>query len=284
MKTARNYWLCTIALLLGMTTTSSAAPIDSPHPGGITVLQIPQTSDSTAPAPVVSANGKRALLLDTESGWLAIVAIPLDQQPGEMAVTVDYGDGSTTVQKITIKPHSYREQRITVSNQSYVSPDEGQLQRIAAERKIIDSALDNWREQPLQSITLAVPVTGPRSSSFGLRRFFNDQPRSPHKGMDIAAETGTAIKAPAAGIVTAAGDYFFNGNTVIIDHGQGLVTLYCHLSKIDVDVSDVLVAGQVLGEVGATGRVTGPHLHFATYLSATAVDPALFFVEESGAP
>jgi murein DD-endopeptidase MepM/ murein hydrolase activator NlpD len=202
--------------------------------------------------------------------WQAVVGIPLDITPGTATLRV----GNQDV-RFDVHEHAYREQRLTVKNQSHVTPNPAQLERIGRERKIIDEALRNFRAVTSDGVALKAPVEGPRSSSFGLRRFFNDQPRSPHKGMDIAAAAGTPVAAPRAGIVTAVGEYFFNGNTVIVDHGQGYVTMYCHLSRIDVTEGEELGAGDVLGAVGATGRVTGAHLHFGTYLNGTAVDPGL---------
>ena len=248
-----------------------AAPEAAYRPGGIAIIPFDWT---TEPAPEVSWNGKPVLVMQDAGRWKAVVGIPLDTEPGEFALVIA-GDEVL----VPVHDHHYEEQRLTVKNQSHVTPSQAQLDRIGRERKIIDAALNHYRDVPVDGIALEAPVDGPRSSSFGLRRFFNDQPRSPHKGMDIAAGSGTPIKAPRAGIVTATGDYFFNGNTVIIDHGQGYVTMYCHLSNIGVVEGQEVVAGDVLGAVGATGRVTGPHLHFGTYLNGTAVDPAILLTD-----
>ena len=123
---------------------------------------------------------------------------------------------------------------------------------------------------------MRVPVPGPRSSSFGLRRVFNGPARSPHNGMDIAAPTGTPITSPLPGRVIDTGDYFFSGRSVWLDHGSGLLSFYCHLDTLGCNLGQTLAIGEVLGTVGATGRVTGPHLHWSVMLNRAYVDPALF--------
>ncbi len=253
-------------------TVAFASPTHTPRPGGIAVIALHDVN--TIAAPVVMFGGKRALVLSTEGKWLAVIGIPLAQPVGQAEISVRASGQEPQTIVFDVESHAYREQRLNVSK-SYVTLTEEQLSRVGRERKIIDSALTNWNDVTLNELSLIAPVDGPRSSSFGLRRFFNDQPRSPHKGMDIAANLGTPILAPGAGTVSATGNYYFNGNTVIIDHGQGFVTMYCHLDEINVEKGQQLTTGSQVGRVGATGRVTGPHLHFGTYLNGTAVDPAL---------
>ena len=176
-------------------------------------------------------------------------------------------------------PKQYKEQHLKVSPRTVDLSPEDQA-RFERERDHQAQVMATFSEQPaggaLQSLRMQVPVPGRRSSSFGLRRVFNGQARNPHSGMDIAAATGTAVVAPLPGKVIDTGDYFFNGGTVWLDHGGGLLTMYCHLSAIDAQPGDVLTTGQRLGAVGATGRVTGPHLHWGVMLNRTMVDPALF--------
>ena len=155
------------------------------------------------------------------------------------------------------------------------------MERITRERAEMDTAFNHFRPVKRPDTDFDLPTEGIVSSSFGLRRILNDQPRSPHSGLDIAASEGTRIRSPAAGIIVATGDYFFNGNTVLIDHGQGLITMYCHMSSIRVEVGQAVNKGQYIGDVGKTGRVTGAHLHWGVSLNNARVNPGLFLNQAS---
>jgi len=254
-------------VLLGLT-NAAVATEQSLRPGGIAIVEI---GDSDVAAPEVSMDGKPLLVMRRSGQWVAVAGIPLDSEPGEMVISIN---GEQT--SVEVAEHAYREQRLTVENKSFVSQNQEQLDRIWSERKIIDAVLTSFTESPVAGLSLAAPVPGTQSASFGYRRFFNEQPRSPHKGMDISAGNGEPIAASRTGIIAATGNYFFNGNTVLIDHGQGFVTMYCHMSEIAVEKGQQVETGDTIGAVGSTGRVTGPHLHFGTYLNGTAVDPAVF--------
>jgi murein DD-endopeptidase MepM/ murein hydrolase activator NlpD len=203
--------------------------------------------------------------------WIAVVGIALAAAPGSAHLSVQRGDGAPSALAFTIKPHRYKEQRLTVApGQVDLSKDD--LARFERERAHLADVTATFTDTLPASLLLHQPTPGPRSSSFGLRRVFNGQSRNPHSGMDIAAASGTPVVAPAAGRVIDTGNYFFNGNTVWLDHGAGLLTMYCHLSAIDVKVGDEVATGAV----GATGRATGPHLHWSVSLNRAMVDPALF--------
>jgi murein DD-endopeptidase MepM/ murein hydrolase activator NlpD len=253
-------------------------PRESRVPGGLAIIEL-GAADSE-PGPVVF-NEHRVPVLRTDSGWVALVGIPLDIEPGPHAATVAKEPGARAQRlEFVVESKQYDEQRLQVPNQRHVDPSQDDLERIERERVRIDAALGAYTAERVPELLMTVPVAGQRSSSFGLRRFFNGQARNPHSGMDIASPAGTPILSPSPGRVTDAGDFFFNGNTVFVDHGRGVVTMYCHLSRIDVKVGEEVAAGTVLGNVGATGRVTGPHLHWGVAVNRALVDPALFLGEQ----
>jgi murein DD-endopeptidase MepM/ murein hydrolase activator NlpD len=275
-RTAVNRVL--LGLLLVAAASAMAFPDNTPRPGGIAVIPITGVESADGSAPVAMFGDRRALVVKRDDEWVAIVGIPLDYETGPARLTVAHPHHGIREIPFKVMPYAYREQRLNVQNQSYVDPDPDQLARIMAERDLIDAALNAWRDGPLFDLGLLAPVSGKQSPTFGFRRFFNDQPRAPHKGMDIAAERGSQILASAEGVVSVADEFFFNGLTVILDHGQGLMTMYCHLDEIEVHQGESLGRGSPIGTVGATGRVTGPHLHFGVYLNGTAVDPSLLLL------
>lgn len=245
-------------------------PRDSAVPGGVARIDL----GPAAARPQAWADAVPLLVLGSPSGWTALVGIALSAEPGTARIRVQ-GEAGERELAYTIAPKRYTEQHLKVSPRTVdLSPED--LSRHERERAHQQGVIATFSAPPAGEPHMRPPTPGRRSSSFGLRRFFNGQPRNPHSGMDIAAPTGTPVVAPLAATVIDTGDYFFNGHTVWLDHGGGLLSMMCHLSRIDCKVGDRLAVGQRLGTVGATGRVTGPHLHWTISLNRASVDPALF--------
>ena len=273
--TRRTTLLATLSLLANrLHAATPIAPTVWPHdlqvPGGVARLSL----GPAAVRPRVFAGDVPVLVLGDAIEWTAIVGIPLAAALGPAVVSVQTDSGTRQL-PYAVEPKQYREQRLKVAPGTVYLSIEDEA-RYAREHTHLQTVMATFSEPLPPSLRMQVPVPGRRSSSFGLRRVFNGQARNPHSGMDIAAATGTPVAAPLPGRVIDTGDYFFNGNTVWLDHGGGLLGMFCHLSAIAVQPGDVLQTGQRLGAVGATGRVTGPHLHWSICLNRAMVDPALF--------
>lgn len=259
--------LCTLPVF------ALAMPQHNAVPGGVAVIKL---ETSASQAPTVHYGDNRVMVIREENHWYAIVGIPLTARQGKHYLRVKEQLPPPYKVGFAVKDKEYAAQHLTIKNKRKVNPTAEDLKRISAEKKIILAALKQWTEQETVETSFMKPVEGPFSSPFGLRRFFNKQARNPHSGLDIAAAEGVAIHNPSTGVVVDTGDYFFNGNTVLIDHGQGLVSMYCHMSRIDVKPGQHIKRGEVIGAVGKTGRVTGAHLHWGVSLNNTRVDPMLF--------
>lgn len=243
--------------------------LNKPVPGGVAVVDL----GPAAQAPKATWQGKPVLVVkDQDARWLAIVGIPLTIKPGTSQQVSSGGRNLS----FTVGSKKYPEQHITLKNQRQVNPNPDDLKRIEQELDVQVRAYRTFSPVTPSNLLLDKPVDGPLSSKFGVRRFFNGEERNPHAGLDFAVPAGTPIKSPAAGKVILIGNYFFNGNTVFVDHGQGFISMFCHMSKIDVKVGDAVPRGGVVGRVGSTGRATGPHMHWNVSLNDARVDPAIF--------
>lgn len=260
------------AALLGLAAvTAHALPQSLPVPGGVALVPL-----EGGTRPRVIYRERPVMVVPDGRRWMAVVGIPLGAEAGSHRLEVQHEGAAPFSVSFQVGQRDYPEQHIRIENERMVNPYGEDLERIRRERQRMDHALRAFSDAPQPPLRFIHPVDGPESSAFGLRRFYNGEPRSPHSGIDLVADEGTPIRAPAPGTVLDVGDFFFNGNTVLLDHGQGLVTMYCHLSSIAVEPNDVIEQGQTLGTVGATGRVTGPHLHWSVSLNDARVDPRLF--------
>lgn len=270
-----------LALLLcgAVHSIAAAQVVANPVPGGVVSLEL----GPAAQRPAVTYGKVPALVVGDSSGWRAVVGLALSTAVGPASVEVlDPAQGKARRIHFDVRPAAYAEQHLKVAP-GQVDLSKTDLARYERERAHQAHIIARFSDQVPDTLRMRPPVAGPRSSSFGLRRVFNGQARNPHSGMDIAAPVGTPVVAPIAGQVIDVGDYFFNGKTVWIDHGSGLLTMVCHLNAVHVKVGESLRAGELLGEVGATGRVTGPHLHWSVSLNRAMVDPALFLGAEAAA-
>lgn len=245
-----------------------ALPTDSRVPGGIAVIPL-STEHKDAH---VTFNNKEVWKIKSNDQVWAVIGIPLSQKVGALSY---YINGKQLT--LEVQDKSYKEQHLTVKKK-HANPPSRDMGRITEESRLSQEAFslfsDINKDKPYSQFQ--IPAQGPISSPFGLKRFFNEQPRRPHSGLDIAAPRGSDIVAPMAGRIVLTGEFFFNGNSIFIDHGQGLVTMYCHMDSLESKVGQWVNPGDVIGTIGATGRVTGPHLHWTVSLNNVRVDPLLF--------
>ncbi len=262
-----------LLLLLIPTIVLANIPVkNTPIPGGIAVIDF----KSNHPNPKAFYN-KVPLYVQHIQGqhFQVLVGIPLMEKIGKKTITVQ--DTSNRLFDFKVTDHAYTEQHITLKgkNKKYVNPNLAHMARIKSERPALSSARKIFSDHVLFNEVFTRPVDGLTTSPFGLKRFYNGEARRAHTGLDYAGKIGTPIKAPADGKVVLAGKFFFNGNTIFLDHGQGLISVYIHMNERLAKQGQFVKQGDVIGTIGQTGRSTGPHLHWGVYLNQTVVNPNL---------
>jgi murein DD-endopeptidase MepM/ murein hydrolase activator NlpD len=272
-----------LAAAIGLTVIALKAvatelPQENTVPGGIVI--VPLTADTT-PMPVAYFEDQRVMVIRHTGYWQAIIGLPLTLAPGPHAVVVKETPEKNKEYFFLVRTKEYASQHLTLKDKRLVEPNEEDLKRIAKDQEVMQSAFTTWTELESPPLQFKLPAYGRLSSVFGLKRFFNNEPRQPHSGIDIAAPIGTPVTAPAEGTVIETGEYFFNGKTVFIDHGQGLISMLNHLSRISVERGTHVRPRDKIGEIGMSGRATGPHLHWTVSLNNTRVDPMLLLGQEA---
>lgn len=271
LKNTNLFILVSLYFLLSVSSVY-AFPKDSRVPGGVAIIDI----GNNQLKPHFTFQKKKLAAVNTNGSWKLIVGLPLSLKNKEYFVEGHFGNQKSLIKHFfKVNDKQYTTQTITIKNKRKVNPYASDMDRIISEKRIKTKARQTFTNK-VPDLNFIQPVQGILTGSYGKRRIFNGQKRRPHGGMDIAADEGVPVLAAASGKVIETGDFFFSGNMIYIDHGQGLISLYAHLSQINVKKGDSIKQGDVIGLVGATGRVTGPHLHWSVSLNETWVDPALF--------
>lgn len=242
-------------------------PQDLPVPGGLKVLPLPDNN----PGPWLFQNASVLTLERAQRLW-AIIAIPLATKAGMHKICLS---NQPLCLKFKIHQKRYQEQHIELATNRRVQLSKKDLKRHNQEKQITAKAFNNKRTKTAETEFLW-PTAGPISSEFGLKRFYNGVARNPHSGIDIAAPKGSEVRSPAKGQVVLTGNFFFNGKTVFVNHGDALVSMFCHLDQIHVNQGDQVDTGNLLGTVGSSGRATGAHLHWSLSLRNVRIDPRLW--------
>lgn len=251
-------------------------PSEESVPGGIIKIDLDYPADHNYSEPEVYFQNNKVLVFELNNNYFALIGLPLTLKPGEYNISYSDYDGKAKTKSFEIKNKKYKISRIKIKNKNMVNPDEETQKRMANDLQKINKAISTYSQEIPEKLVLKQPVRGVPTTSFGARRIINGQSKNPHSGMDIAAAKSTPVNAAASGKVVLADNFYLSGNMVAIDHGKGLITMYAHLSEILVKVGDKVETGNLIGRVGSTGRVTGPHLHWTVKLNKTSVNPALF--------
>ncbi len=253
---------------------SVAIAARSIQPGELTLLTL--TTGRPASAVRVRAFDREVPAVRTSaSAWQAIVGIDLDVKPGRYVVSFETSGGGapeSTTYDLIVRAKSFPTRVLTV-DPAFVNPPADVMPRVLQDAADLAACWAHSAPERLWTEPFVRPVPQPANSAFGTRSVFNGQPKSPHGGADFLSPAGTPIAAPNAGRVVIARDLYYTGNTVVIDHGLGLFSLLAHMSAIEVHDGDRVAAGDIVGRVGATGRVTGPHLHWTVRVDGARVDP-----------
>jgi hypothetical protein len=276
MRLINTYTLhCCLTLILALPQLAHAGlPKSSNVPGGIAIITLGKIA-TPAGKPQAWLNGQEVLVTSNQQHWVAVVGLPLGMKPGMKKLDFKINDNNKS-RTFRVIAKKYPEQHITLKDNSKVELDPADEARAIREIATIKQLKLNWRDTNNTDLDFIIPAEGRMSGNFGLRRFFNGQARSPHAGLDLAVARDTPVHASASGKVLAVDDYFFNGKTIFLDHGNGLITMYCHLDQSDVKAGDTVSKGQQIALSGQSGRATGPHLHWSVIMNGAMVDPALF--------